>query len=61
MFKKELAFLWCERQFLQIIVSFFSLLSKFRFLFAVSNFISGLMGLWNEEMKYGTKVIPVIT
>ena len=28
-FMKELALLWCGRQFLQIIASFFSLLSKF--------------------------------
>jgi hypothetical protein len=30
-------------------------------LFAVSNFIRGLMGLWNEEMKYETSVILIIT
>jgi hypothetical protein len=32
-FMKELALLWCGRQFLQIIASFFSLLSKFGFSF----------------------------
>jgi hypothetical protein len=58
---KELALLWCGRQFLQIIASFFSLLSSLGFLFAVSNFIGGLMGLWNEEMKYETNVIAIST
>ena len=33
MFTKELALLWCGRQFLKIIASFFSLLSKFGFSF----------------------------
>jgi hypothetical protein len=29
------------------------------FLFAVPNFTGGFMGLWNEEMKYETTVIPL--
>jgi hypothetical protein len=58
---KELALLWCRTQFLQIITSLFSLLSNLGFLFAISNFTGGFMGLWNEEMKYETNVIAIIT
>jgi hypothetical protein len=58
---KELAFLWCVSQLLQIIASIFSVLSKFGFFFAVSNFIGGCMGLGNEEMKYETNVIAIVT
>jgi len=40
----------------------FSLLSNFGFyLFAVPNFTGGFMGLRNEEMKYETNVIAIIT
>ena len=46
-FMKELALLLCGRQFLQIIDSFFSLISKFGFLFAVPNFTGSFMGHWN--------------
>jgi hypothetical protein len=31
------------------------------FLFAVSNFIGGFMGLWNEEMKYEMNGIAITT
>jgi len=59
---KELALLWCGRQFLQIIASFFlSSRTLGGFLFAVPNFTGGFMGLWNEEMKYKTNVIAIIT
>ena len=59
---KELTLLWCGRQFLQIIASFFSLLlNSGGFLFAVPKFTGGFMGLWNEEMKYETNVIAIIT
>ena len=60
-FMKELALLWCGRQFLQIIASFFLSRSSGGFLFAVPNFTGGFMGLWNEEMKYETNVIAIIT
>jgi len=61
-FMKVLALLWCGRQFLQIIASFFSLLSKFGFSF--SPFListAGFICLWNEEMKYETNVITIVT
>ena len=61
-FTKELALLWCGRQFLQIIASFFlSSRNSGGFLFAVHNFTGGFMGLWNEEMKHETNVIAIIT
>ena len=31
------------------------------FFFAVPNFTGGFVGLWNEEMKYETNVIAIIT
>jgi len=40
---------------------FFSPRSLGGFLFAVPNFTGGFMGLWNEEMKYETNVIAIIT
>jgi hypothetical protein len=58
---KELALLWCGRQFLQIIASFFLSSQSLGFLFAVPNFTGGFMGLWNEEMKYETNVIALTT
>jgi hypothetical protein len=58
---KELALLWCGRQFLQIISSFFLSSQSLGILFAVSNFMGGFMGLWNEEMKYETNVFAIIT
>ena len=58
-FKKELALLWCGRQFLQIIASFFSLLSKFGFSFCSPQFHRRLYGslergneIWNECYCY---------
>jgi hypothetical protein len=35
--------------------------SRILFFFAVSNFTAGFMGLWNEEMKYETNVIAMVT
>ena len=31
------------------------------FLLAVPNFTGGFIGLWNQEMKYETNVIAIIT
>jgi len=60
-FTKELALLWCGKQFLQIIASFFLSSRILGFLFAVPNFTAGFMRLWNEEMKYETNVIAIVT
>jgi hypothetical protein len=61
MFTKELALIWCGRQFLQIVASFFLSSRSLGFLFAVSNFIGGFMSLWNEEMNYETIVTVINT
>jgi hypothetical protein len=61
MFTKELALLWCVSQLLQIIASFFFSPLEVWVFFAVSNFIGGFMGLWNEEKKYETNVIAIVT
>jgi hypothetical protein len=41
----------------KLLLHFFLSSRNLGFLFAVSNFIGGLMGLWNEEMEYETNVI----
>jgi len=60
-FMKVLALVWCGRQFLQIMASFFLSSRSLGFLFAVPNFTVGFMRLWNEEMKYETNVIAIVT
>jgi len=60
LFTKELALLWCERQLLEIISSFFFLLSNLGFLFAVPNFTDGFMCPSNSEMKQETNVIAIL-
>ena len=40
---------------------FLSSWSSGGFLFAVPNFTGGFIGLWNQEMKYETNVIAIIT
>ena len=42
-------------------IFFLSSQSSGGFLFAVPKFTGGFMGLWNEEMKYETNVIAIIT
>jgi hypothetical protein len=44
-----------------LLLHFFLSSRNLGFLFAVSNFLGGFMGIWNEEMKYETTVIPIIT
>ena len=61
LFQKELALLWCARQLLEIISSFFPLLSNFGFLFAVPNFTDGFMRPSNSQMKQEMNVIAIIT
>ena len=60
-FMKVLALLWCGRQLLQIIASYFLSSRILGFLFAVPNFTAGFMCLWNEGMKYETNVITIVT
>jgi hypothetical protein len=59
---KELALVWCGRQLLEIISSFFSLSSQsLGFLFAVPNFIDGFMRLSHSEIKQEANVIASLT
>jgi len=51
LFMKELALLWCGRQLLEIISSFFLCSRSVGFLFAVPNFTDGFMRPFNSEMK----------
>ena len=60
-FMKELALLNSGRQLLQIIALFFLSSRILGFLFAVPNFTASFMRLWNEEMKYETSVIAIVT
>ena len=61
LFVKELALLWCGIQLLEIISSFFFLLSRSSsFLFAVHNFTDGFMRPSNSEMKQETNVIAIV-
>jgi hypothetical protein len=45
----------------KLLLHFFLSSQNLGILFAVSNFIGGFMGLWNEEMKYEMNVIAIIT
>jgi hypothetical protein len=45
----------------KLLLHFFLSSGSLGFLFAVPNFTGGFMGLWNEEMKYETNVIAIIT
>ena len=58
---KELALLWCGRQLLEIISSFFLLSRSSSFLFAVPNFAEGFMRPSNSEMKQETNVTAIVT
>jgi len=61
LFVKELALLWCGRQLLEIISSFFLCSRCLGFLFAVPNFTDGFMRLSNSQMKQETNVIAIVT
>ena len=61
LFMKELALLWCGRQLLEIISSFFLCSRSLVFLFAVPNFTDGFMRLSHSEMKQETNVIAIVT
>ena len=61
LFMKELAFLWCGRQLLEIISSFFLCSWSLGFLFAVPNFTDGFMRLSNSEIKHEMNVITIFT
>lgn len=61
LFVKELALLWCGRQLLEIISSFFLCSRILCFLFAVPNFTDGFMPPSNSEMKHETNVITLVT
>jgi len=60
LFVKELALLWCGRELLEIISSFFLLSRISGFLFAVPNFTEGFMRPSNGEMKQETNVIAIV-
>jgi len=51
LFVKELALIWCGRELLEIISSFFICSRNLGFLFAVPNFTDGFMGPSNSEIK----------
>ena len=61
LFMKEMALLWCGRQLLEIISSFFLCYRILGFLFAVPNFTDGFMCLYNNQMKHETNVIAILT
>jgi len=61
LFVKELALLWCGRELLEIISSFFLCSRSLGFLFAVPNFTVGFMRPSNSGMKQGMNVITIIT
>ena len=58
---KELALLWCGRQLLEIIYSFFLYSRSVGFLFAVCNLTDSFMRPSNSEMKQETNVIAILT
>ena len=58
---KELALLWCGRQLLEIIYSFFLCSRSLGFLFAVRNLTDDFMRPYNTEMKQETNVIAIVT
>jgi hypothetical protein len=45
----------------KLLLHFFLSSQSLGFLSAVPNFTGGFMVLWNEEMKYETNVIAIIT
>jgi len=61
LFVKELALLWCGRELLEIISSFFLCSRNLGFLFAVPNFTDGFMRPTNSEMKRIANVIAIVT
>ena len=61
LFMKELALLWCGRQFLEIIYSFFLCSRNLGFLFEVCNLTDDFMRSSNSEMKKETTVIAILT
>ena len=60
LFMKELALLWCGRELLEIISSFFLCSRSLGFLFAVPNFTGNFMHPSNSEMKQRTNVIAIV-
>jgi len=44
-----------------LLLHFFLSSRSLGFLFAVPNLTAGFMHLWNEEMKYETNVITIVT
>jgi len=60
LFVKELARLWCGRQLLEFISSFFLCSRSLGFLFAVPNFTDGFMHPSNSEMKQEMNVIAIV-
>jgi len=61
LFVKEMAHLWCGRQLLDIISSFFLCSRISGFLFAVPNFTDGFMCPSNSEMKQEMNFIAIVT
>ena len=61
LFVKELSLLWCGRQLLEIISSFFLCSRTLGFLFAVPNSTDDFMRPSNSEMKQETNVIAIVT
>ena len=59
-FGKELAFLWCGRQFLEIISSFFSPLEIWVY-FLQSLIVQTALCVSNKEMKHEMNVIVIVT
>ena len=59
-FVKELVLLWCGRELLEIISSFFLLPRSSSFLFAFPNFTDGFMRPSNSEMQQETNVVAII-
>jgi len=57
---KELALLWCGRELLEIISSFFLCSRNLGFLFAFPNFTDGFMRPSNSEMKQETNVLAIV-
>jgi len=57
----QLALLWCGRQLLEIISSFFLCFRILGFLFAVPNFTDAFMHPSNSEMKQEMNVITIVT
>ena len=58
---KELAILWCGKQLLETIYSFFLCSQNLGFIFAVRNLTDDFMRPYNTEMKQETNVIAIVT